>query len=679
MHVRDVRGFLDMLEERGQLVRITERVSPELEITALADRAVKSGGPALLFENVEGAELPLAINLYGTRERMAWALGVETLEAIPDRLRKLLDIKLGGGILAMASNLPKLRDLASLPPKRVKRAPVHEVVWRGDEVDLGKLPILKCWPHDGGRFVTLPLVISKDPETAEVNVGMYRMQVLDARSTAMHWQRHKTGAKHLEKARKAGRRLEVAVALGGDPALTYAATAPIPPVPGINEYSLTGFLRGQRVELVQAISVDLEVPAQAEIVLEGYVDPEEPWVVEGPFGDHTGFYTLEDHYPRFHVTAITMRQGAVYPATIVGRPPMEDAYLIEASERIFLVPAQLILPEILDYHMPPAGIAHNLVNVRIAKGYPGQAYKVANGLLGLGQMMFAKVVLVSDTDTPPQDHLGFWRSVLRNAVPGRDEQFAKGPIDVLDHASRSWSYGSKLVIDGTIKHREEGGNIDGVASPHHGAGAREAAAADDATSARQDAAKASSAGTAEPGSAAGTRVPPHTAKGAAKASARALRSSAKAAKASPQPSAWFPNEETAAADLPPHAEVADQHQLAGGFWFLTTRKDRADQGRHVGEWAAQQLAAKGVKLIAVLDHETDPRDFEDVMWTLLNNIDPERDVMVIDEGTPAGSVWVMDATPKLPEEGFTRPWPEKISMPAAVTERMRAVAEAYGF
>ena len=679
MHVRDVRGFLALLEERGQLVRIKERVSPELEITALADRAVKSGGPALLFENVEGAELPLAINLYGTRERMAWALGVETLEAIPDRLRKLLDIKLGGGILAMASNLPKLRDLASLPPKRVKRAPVHEVVWRGDEVDLGKLPILKCWPHDGGRFVTLPLVISKDPETAEVNVGMYRMQVLDARSTAMHWQRHKTGAKHLEKARKAGRRLEVAVALGGDPALTYAATAPIPPVPGINEYSLTGFLRGQRVELVQAISVDLEVPAQAEIVLEGYVDPEEPWVVEGPFGDHTGFYTLEDHYPRFHVTAITMRQGAVYPATIVGRPPMEDAYLIEASERIFLVPAQLILPEILDYHMPPAGIAHNLVNVRIAKGYPGQAYKVANGLLGLGQMMFAKVVLVSDTDTPPQDHLGFWRSVLRNAVPGRDEQFAKGPIDVLDHASRSWSYGSKLVIDGTIKHREEGGNIDGVASPHHGAGAREAAAADDATSARQDAAKASSAGTAEPGSAAGTRVPPHTAKGAAKASARALRSSAKAAKASPQPSAWFPNEETAAADLPPHAEVADQHQLAGGFWFLTTRKDRADQGRHVGEWAAQQLAAKGVKLIAVLDHETDPRDFEDVMWTLLNNIDPERDVMVIDEGTPAGSVWVMDATPKLPEEGFTRPWPEKISMPAAVTERMRAVAEAYGF
>jgi len=629
MHVRDMQGFLDLLESRGQLVRVTERVSPVLEITALADRAIKTGGPALLFEDVEGAELPLAINLYGTRERMAWALGVDTLEAIPDRLRDLLDIKLGGGILGMASNLPKLRELASLPPRRVTRAPVQEVVRRGDEVDLGALPVLHCWPGDGGRFVTLPLVISKDPESGEVNVGMYRMQVLDARSTAMHWQRHKTGAKHLEKARAAGRRLEVAVALGGDPALTYAATAPIPPVPGINEYSLTGFLRGRRVELVKGVTVDLEVPAHAEIVLEGYVDPEEPWVLEGPFGDHTGFYTLEDHYPRFHVTAITMRRGAVYPATIVGRPPMEDAYLIEASERIFLVPAQLILPEIVDYHMPPAGIAHNLVNVRITKGYPGQAYKVANGLLGLGQMMFAKVVLVSDTDTKPQDHLGFWRSVLANAVPGRDEQFAKGPIDVLDHASRSWSYGSKLVIDGTVKHREEGGSVDGVASPHPRV-------------AQADAPKGAAARTAK----------------------RA---------------AWSPNPERSVADLPAHAEVLDQHQIAGGFWFLTTRKDRPDQGRHIGEWAAQQSEAKGVRLIAVLDDETDPRDFEDAMWTLLNNIDPERDVLVVSEGTPAGSVWVMDATPKLADEGFERRWPEKITMPTEVTERMRALAESHGF
>jgi 4-hydroxy-3-polyprenylbenzoate decarboxylase len=313
--------------------------------------------------------------------------------------------------------------------------------------------------------VTLPLVITKDPDRGDVNIGMYRMQVLERTVTAMHWQRHKTGARHLEAARRRGERLEVAVAIGGDPALTYAATAPIPPIPGLNEYSLTGFLRGQRVELVRCLSVDLEVPAHAEIVLEGYVDPEAPWVTEGPFGDHTGFYTLQDQYPSFVVTTVTMRKGAIYPATIVGRPPMEDAYLIEASERIFLVPAQLILPEIVDYHMPPAGIAHNLVNVRIEKSYPGQAYKVANGLLGLGQMMFAKVILVTDVDVRPQDHLEFWRAVLRHAVPGRDEQFAKGPIDVLDHASRAWSYGSKLVIDGTTKHREEGGRARGVGAP----------------------------------------------------------------------------------------------------------------------------------------------------------------------------------------------------------------------
>jgi 4-hydroxy-3-polyprenylbenzoate decarboxylase len=663
MHVRDLRGFLDLLESRGQLVRITERVSPELEITALADRAVKTGGPALLLENVEGAELPLAINLFGTRERMAWALGVSSLDDLTERLRELLDVRLGGGLFSMASNLPKLRELASLPPRLVRRAPVQEVVWRGDEVDLRKLPILRCWPQDGGRFVTLPLVISKDPASQEVNIGMYRMQMLDQRSTAMHWQRHKTGARHLESARRLGTRLEVAVALGGDPALTYAATAPIPPIPGINEYALTGFLRKERVELVKGLTVDLEVPAHAEIVLEGYVDPEEPWVVEGPFGDHTGFYTLQDRYPRFHVTAITMRPGAVYPATIVGRPPMEDAYLIEASERIFLVPAQLILPEIVDYHMPPAGIAHNLVNVRIEKGYPGQAYKVANGLLGLGQMMFAKVVLVSDGETPPQDHLGFWRTVLANARPGRDEQFAKGPIDVLDHASRSWSYGSKLVIDGTVKHREEGGAVDGVASPHRSP-AEGYPSGDPSGDPSGEPGAERTAGAGRP---AGTASP--------KAEAKAAKERSK----SSLPKPWMPNEDATADELPAHAEVLDQHQLAGGFWFLTTRKSRADQGRHIGEWAAQQPAAQGVRLIAVLDHETDPRDFEDVMWTLLNNIDPERDVFIVDQATPAGSVWVMDATPKLRDEGFTRPWPDKITMPAEVSERMRPIAEAHGF
>ncbi len=591
--LRDLRGFLALLERHGQLRRIREPVSSVLEITEIADRTVKAGGPALLFENVDAQSIPVAINLFGTRERTAWALGAPSLDAIAERIRGLLDVRLGGGLVGLMSNLPKLREVAALPPKRVRHAPVQQVVWQGDEIDLGRLPVLTCWPQDGGPFVTLPLVITRDPIAGDVNVGMYRMQVFDARTTGMHWQRHKTGARHLESARKAGTRLEVAVALGGDPALTYAATAPLPPIPGLNEYSLTGFLRGRSLEVTRGVTVDLDVPAHAEVVLEGYVDPEEAWRTEGPFGDHTGFYTLQDLYPAFHVTAVTLRSDPIYPATIVGRPPMEDAYLIEASERIFLVPAQLILPELVDYHMPPAGIAHNLVNVRIDKRYPGQAYKVANGLLGLGQMMFAKVLLVTDEDVPVTDALGFWRTVLAHALPGRDEQFARGPIDVLDHSSRSWSFGTKLVIDGTRKHAEEGD----------------------------------------------------------------------------EPS-WTPNAERGAAELPHHAEIRDQHQVAGGFWFITTRKQRPGQGRHLGEWAARQPACRGVRLIAVVDDETDPRDFDDCIWTLLNNIDPERDVQVVRDASGRAPVYVMDGTPKLPEEGFERPWPEKIRMSADVQRRV---------
>lgn len=587
----NLQAFLALLEPQGELLRVKEPVSSYLEITEIADRMVKSGGPALLFENVEGSEFPLVIGVFGSAERTALALGAESLAALGDRLRGLIDVKLGGGFFKLASNLPKLKELRYLPPKRVRKAPVQEVIWRGDEVDLAKLPVLHCWPKDGGPFITLPLVISKDPETGEKNIGMYRMQVYDKATTGMHWQRHKTGARHLASAKKLGKKLEVAVALGGDPALTYAATAPIPPIPGLNEYALAGFLRRKPIEVTQALTVDLEVPAEAEFILEGYVDPEEPWRKEGPFGDHTGFYTLEDAYPVFHVTAITMRQNPVYPATIVGRPPMEDAYLIEASERIFLVPAQLIIPEILDYHMPPAGIAHNLVNVVIEKSYPGQAYKVGNGLLGLGQMMLAKVILLTDEKVNPKDHLNFWRTVLKHAVPTRDAQFARGPIDVLDHASRSWSYGSKLIVDGTRKHDEEGENA-----------------------------------------------------------------------------AWTPNQACLAAALPGHPDVLGQHQLAGGFWFLTVKKTRAGQGREVLAWAAEQDAATGVRLIATVDEATNPQDFEEVMWTLLNNIDPERDVQLLDG--KHGALFAIDGTQKLPAEGFNREWPEKITMSDEVRKRV---------
>ncbi|HEX7004159.1 MAG TPA: menaquinone biosynthesis decarboxylase [Trueperaceae bacterium] len=593
MPYRDLHDFLARLEREGELLRISESVSAELEITEIADRMVKRGGPALLFENVEGKEFPLVIGLYGTARRTAHALGVDELDDLSKRLRELLDVRLGGGLFGLAAQLPKLRELKGLAPRKVRSGPAQEVVWRGDEVDLSRLPVLKCWPHDGGPFITLPLVVSRDPIEGDLNIGMYRMQVYDRTTTGMHWQRHKTGARHLESARKAGKRLEVAVALGGDPALTYAATAPLPPIPGLNEYSLTGYLRGRPLEVVKGLTVDLEVPAHAEFVLEGYVDPAEEWRIEGPFGDHTGFYTLADLYPVFHVTAITMRKNPIYPATIVGRPPMEDAYLIEASERLFKVPAQMILPELVDYHMPPAGIAHNLVNVVIEKRYPGQAYKVANGLLGLGQMMFAKVILVTDEDVSPRDHQTFWRTVLRNALPGRDQQLAKGPIDVLDHSSRSWSYGSKLVIDGTSKHREEG-----------------------------------------------------------------------------EAASWIPNPERDASMLPGHAEILDQHQFEGGFWFITTRKTRAEQGRHLGEWAARQNVASGVRFIAVVDDDSDPRNFDEVVWTLLNNIDPERDLQIIDDTFGVGPVWVFDGTPKLPEEGFDRPWPDKIVMSDEVKARV---------
>ncbi|MBB6098810.1 4-hydroxy-3-polyprenylbenzoate decarboxylase [Deinobacterium chartae] len=590
MAFSDLQGFIAQLEREGELVRVSEPVSRHLEITEIADRLVKKDGPAVLFENVTGSDFPLVIGLMGTRRRMAMALRAASLDAVADRVRSLLDVKLGGGLMGMAANLPKLKELASLPPRRVARAPVQQVVWRGDEVDLSRLPILHCWPQDGGPFVTLPLVITRDPISGDYNMGMYRMQVMSKNTTGMHWQRHKTGARHLESAARLGQKLEVAVALGGDPALIYAATAPLPPVPGLSEYALTGYLRGERQPVVRGVTVDLEVPANAEFILEGYVDPQEEWVDEGPFGDHTGFYTPVDKYPVFHVTAITMRRDPVYPATIVGRPPMEDAYLIEASERLFLAAAQLILPEIVDYAMPPAGVAHNLVFVSIKKTYPGQAYKVANGLFGLGQMMFAKVIVVVDEDVPVSDFERVWREVSEKALPGRDTLTSRGPIDVLDHSSRQWSYGGKLIIDATTKHLEEG--------PRAGA-----------------------------------------------------------AEFIPAPQS----------DLPALEGVVAQRQTSAGYWFVSVNKTRAGQGRELGEALARHPAAAGMRHILLVDEQTDVNDDQDVWWTILNNVDPERDVRVL-EGR---LVW--DGTPKRADEGFERVWPDKIVMTDEVKRRVDAM------
>ena len=353
----DLRSFLALLEERGELLRVDMPVSSDLEITEIADRLVKAGGPAVLFENVrlpggEISEFPVVIGLLGTRERTALALGVNDLDELAAKVRALIDLKGSGGVGGLLSNLPKLRDAAHLLPRRVGKGAVQEVIWRGDEVDLEKLPVLKCWPLDGGRYVTLPLVITNDPETGERNMGMYRMQVMGKNVTGMHWQRHKTGTKHLEKARKLGQRLEVAVALGGDPALIYAATAPLPPIPGLDEFALAGYLRGQRYPVVRGVTVDLDVPANAEMVLEGYVDPTEDWVMEGPFGDHTGFYTLPDLYPRFHVTAITMRRGAAVSGDHRG-PPADGGRLPDRGQRAPVF-ARRSADHARDCRLPPA-------------------------------------------------------------------------------------------------------------------------------------------------------------------------------------------------------------------------------------------------------------------------------------------------------------------------------------
>ncbi len=456
MPLENLRQFIDTLEHAGELRRIKAEIDPKLEVTEIADRCMKSpgGGPALLFEKVRGSRMPLAINLFGSKRRMALALGVDDLNEIGERLAGMLNLKVPEGLLAKLSMLPQLVEMTKFPPRRVRSAPCQEVVLRGDGVDLGLLPVITCWPGDGGPFITLPMVITRDPETGVRNVGLYRMQVFDRNTTGMHWQRHKGSARHFDLYRKRGERMEVVVALGGDPATMYSPSAPLPP--SIDEFLFSGFLRSAHVDLVKGVTVDLEVPAQAEIVLEGYVDPQEEMRVEGPFGDHTGFYSLADKYPAFHVTAMTMRKDPIYPTTIVGWPPMEDFYLGHATERIFLPLSRLILPEIVDYHMPPEGIFHNLIFVAIDKQYPGHAYKVMNGLWGQGLMMLAKVIIVVDKDVNVHDPVEAWCTVLNHIDPRRDVHFTPGPVDVLDHASSSFTFGTKMGIDGTRKWPEEG-------------------------------------------------------------------------------------------------------------------------------------------------------------------------------------------------------------------------------
>jgi 4-hydroxy-3-polyprenylbenzoate decarboxylase len=482
----DLREWIAALDRSKELRRIRTEADPILEIAEITDRVSKSagGGPALLFENVKGYPgQKLLINQFGSARRMNLALEVKTFDEISDRIKMFMDLKSPQGLLDKIKMLPMLADLGKFFPKMVeaKNAPCKEIVKRGD-FSLLDFPILKCWPKDGGRFITLPCVITRDPRTGKRNIGMYRMQVYDERSTGMHWQRQKVAAEHYRErlrtasgegtksaavdimARSGGGsrlaegdrpsgKMDVAVAIGTDPALTFSAIVPAPPE--IEEFMIAGFLRQSPVELVKAETVDLEVPANAEIVLEGYVNLEE-LRTEGPFGDHTGFYSLEDLYPVFHVTCVTHRRDPIYATTIVGKPPMEDAYMGKAVERIFLPLMKMTIPELVDVNLPIAGVFHNLMIVSIRKSYPGQARKVMNAIWSLGGAMFTKCIIVVDEDTNVQDVGEVVWKTLNNIDPERDIQFTLGPIDSLDHSSRLPDFGSKMGIDATRKWPTEG-------------------------------------------------------------------------------------------------------------------------------------------------------------------------------------------------------------------------------
>ncbi len=452
MAYTDLRDFIAALERAGELRRIAAEVDPILEVTEITDRVSKRGGPALFFERVKGGAMPVLINAFGSRARMNLALQVGSLADLAAELQEILDLKAPEGLLGKLMMLPKLQDLASAFPKIVNSGPCKEVIAR-DSPSLAGIPVLQCWPQDAGRYITLPLVFTKDPDTGTRNCGTYRMQVFDERTTAMHWHIQKGGAAHYRKAKRRGRRVEVGVAIGADPAVCFAGTLPLPE--GIDEMLVAGFIRKKPVEMVRCETVDVEVPANAEIVLEGYVDTEE-LRTEGPFGDHTGYYSLADAYPVFHLTCVTHRRNPIYHTIIVGRPPMEDCHMAAAIETLFLPIMKKQLPEIVDFHMPFEGIFHNLILVSIDKQYPGHARKIMHALWGLGQAMVTKVIVVVDRDVNVRDYSEIAWKALNHIDPERDIEFVLGPVETLDHASRLPKYGSKMGVDATRKWPEEG-------------------------------------------------------------------------------------------------------------------------------------------------------------------------------------------------------------------------------
>lgn len=450
----DVKTLISSWEKQGRLLRVKEPVSRDLEITEIYARVFERKGPALLFEQVRGSEIPLLINMFGTWERIWDIFGVSSEAALLDRMKIIFEMASPvEGFLEKAKAAWKLKDLAGIMPRAVKRGACQQQMFQGSEIDLEMLPVMKCWPDDAGRFVTLPVVVTKDPETGKQNFGMYRMQLIDKAATAMHWHPPKGGALHYQKAKALGQRLEAACVIGCEPAVIYAATAPLPP--DMSELLLAGLLLDRPVEYVKCRTIDLDIPANSQIVLEGWVDPDESFV-EGPFGDHTGYYTPERPFPVFHITAVTTDSNPVYTSTAVGWPPLEDALIGKLTARIFLPFIKFLIPEIKAMEVPEAGVFHNFIFVAIDKRYPGHAYKVMDSLWGLGQMSATKIIVVFDGEVNVHDHQEVLFHLGSNVEPLRDVMIRKGPLDILDHASLEEGFGGKMGIDATSKCREEG-------------------------------------------------------------------------------------------------------------------------------------------------------------------------------------------------------------------------------
>lgn len=615
MAYKNLRHFIQVLEDAGELVRIREFVDPRLEITEITDRISKQYGPALLFENT-GYEFPVLINSMGTEKRMAMALGVHELDDVAREIEGLFKTVTGpkNSFMDKLRLLPQLGEIASWMPREVSgRGACQEVVMK--DPDITKLPVLTCWPEDGGPFVTLPVIQTRDPHTGIRNVGLYRMQVFGPQLTGMHWHRHKVSARHFNEYKKMGKRMPVSVTIGGDPAYTYAATAPLPD--GVDEFLLAGFLRKKRVELVKCITNDLYVPADADFVIEGYVDPEEEFILEGPFGDHTGYYSLADYYPKFHITAITHRKDPVYLCTIVGIPPQEDAWIGKATERIFIAPIKMtMVPEIVDMVLPVEGVFHNLVVVKIKKDYPGQALKVMNSLWGAGQMMFTKMMIVVDEQVNIHDQLEVARYVADNVDPLRDITYAQGPTDVLDHSCSRMAFGGKMGIDATRKLEEElvpGTMPDKVDLP-------------------------------------------------------ALQ-------------ADIPGIKKCIEHYPELKQVNTRLPEMGIPWlFVAVEKQRKNHVRELAAALLSDPAFARIKVLAFLEHTMDISDIADAVWRFSNNLDPKRDHFDFPAAN-TGEVnhVVFDGTRKTKEfDGFERDWPNILASDAKTIERVDAVWSRLG-